>query len=202
MPARRPVLRTRTYAVNAPSVAHPGMAQPQLAKTKAGVRASVAEREQRRRVEVGRPAVLRPERRLQVRPGLPARIAGDLHRQPPARRHPPGQHPGDRPTTLLTRQERLDQAGGPTGERPQCVRAARDGHDVKGSDSGFGSGPDADFLKFVYGVSSNAGNFAQSWDQALSPTAAETLLDQIAKLFQLQVSPQQWVDNMNKVIGK
>lgn len=73
---------------------------------------------------------------------------------------------------------------------------------VKGADTGFGSGQDADFLKFVYGVSSNAGVFAQSWDQALSPTAAETLLDQIAKLFQLQVSPQQWVDNMNKVIGK
>ncbi len=36
----------------------------------------------------------------------------------------------------------------------------------------------------------------------MSPTAAETLLDNIAKLFQLQVSPQQWVDNMNGVIGK
>ena len=61
---------------------------------------------------------------------------------------------------------------------------------------------DADWLKFVYDTSANAKAFAQSWDQALSPTAAETLLDNIAKLFQLQVSPQQWVDNMNGVIGK
>jgi raffinose/stachyose/melibiose transport system substrate-binding protein len=73
---------------------------------------------------------------------------------------------------------------------------------VKGADAKFGSGLDADFLKFVYGVSSNAKTFAQSWDQALSPTAAEKLLDNIAKLFQLSVTPQQWVDNMNQVIGK
>ena len=60
---------------------------------------------------------------------------------------------------------------------------------------------DADFLKFVYDVSSKAKVFAQSWDQALSPTAAETLLDNIAKLFQLSISPQQFADNMNAVIG-
>jgi len=72
---------------------------------------------------------------------------------------------------------------------------------VTGADAGFGSGSDADFLKFVYDVSSKAKNFAQSWDQALSPTAAEKLLDNIAKLFQLSISPQQYADNMNKVIG-
>ena len=73
---------------------------------------------------------------------------------------------------------------------------------VKGADANFGSSSDADFLNFVYGVSSTAKNFTQSWDQALSPTAAETLLDNIAKLFQLTVSPQEWVDSMNQVIGK
>ena len=73
---------------------------------------------------------------------------------------------------------------------------------IKGADSGFGSGGDADFLKFVYDVSSNAKQFAQSWDQALSPTAAETLLDNIAKLFQLSITPQEWIDSMNQVIGK
>jgi len=35
----------------------------------------------------------------------------------------------------------------------------------------------------------------------MSPTAAETLLDNIAKLFQMSISPQQYADNMNKVIG-
>ena len=37
------------------------------------------------------------------------------------------------------------------------------------------------FLKFVYDISSQAKVFAQSWDQALSPTAAEVLLDNISQ---------------------
>ena len=61
---------------------------------------------------------------------------------------------------------------------------------------------DKDWLNFVYDTSANAKTFAQSWDQALSPTQAETLLDNIAKLFQLSVSPQQFADNMNAVIGQ
>jgi raffinose/stachyose/melibiose transport system substrate-binding protein len=69
------------------------------------------------------------------------------------------------------------------------------------SDSLF-TGDDAQFLKDMSAIASKAKTFAQSWDQALSPTAAETLLDNIAKLFQLQISPQQWVDSMNGVIGK
>jgi raffinose/stachyose/melibiose transport system substrate-binding protein len=73
---------------------------------------------------------------------------------------------------------------------------------VKGADSAFGATKDADFLKFVYGIASNAKAFSQSWDQALSPTAAETLLDNIAKLFQLSITPEQFVSNMNAVIGK
>ncbi|MET8154608.1 extracellular solute-binding protein [Actinoplanes sp. NPDC049668] len=73
---------------------------------------------------------------------------------------------------------------------------------AKGTEAILGASPDAAFLKFVYDTSVNAKTFAQSWDQALSPTAAEALLDNIAKLFQLQVSPQQWVTNMNQVIGK
>jgi raffinose/stachyose/melibiose transport system substrate-binding protein len=72
---------------------------------------------------------------------------------------------------------------------------------LKNSDSLF-TGDDAQFLKDMSAIASNAKVFAQSWDQALSPTAAETLLDNIAKLFQLQISPQQWVDSMNGVIGK
>jgi raffinose/stachyose/melibiose transport system substrate-binding protein len=59
----------------------------------------------------------------------------------------------------------------------------------------------SEFLKFVYDIASNAKTFAQSWDQALSPTAAEKLLDNIAQLFQLSISPQQFASNMNAVIG-
>ena len=72
---------------------------------------------------------------------------------------------------------------------------------IKGSDAKFGSSPDAGFLKFIYDTAANAKNFAQSWDQALSPTQSETLLDNIAKLFQLSITPDQWIDNMNKAIG-
>jgi len=73
---------------------------------------------------------------------------------------------------------------------------------IKGSDAQLSASPDAEYLKFIYDISSNAKVFAQSWDQALSPAAAETLLNNIAKLFQLQMTPQQWVDSMNGVIGK
>jgi raffinose/stachyose/melibiose transport system substrate-binding protein len=58
------------------------------------------------------------------------------------------------------------------------------------------------WLNFVYDTAANAKNFQQSWDQALSPTQAETLLDNIAKLFQLSISPQQFATNMNAVIGQ
>jgi raffinose/stachyose/melibiose transport system substrate-binding protein len=61
---------------------------------------------------------------------------------------------------------------------------------------------DKAWLQFVYDTAANAKTFSQSWDQALSPTSAETLLDNIAKLFQLQVSPQQFASNMNAVLGK
>ena len=73
---------------------------------------------------------------------------------------------------------------------------------VKGTESVLASSKDAAFLKFVYDTASKAKVFAQSWDQAMSPTAAEALLDNIAKLFQLSITPQQYATNMNQVIGK
>jgi raffinose/stachyose/melibiose transport system substrate-binding protein len=73
---------------------------------------------------------------------------------------------------------------------------------VNGADQMLASSKDAAFLQFVYGIASKAEKFGQSWDQALSPTAAETLLDNIAKLFQMSISPQQFATNMNAVIGQ
>lgn len=73
---------------------------------------------------------------------------------------------------------------------------------VNGISSQLSSSKDAVFLKFVYDIASKAKVFAQSWDQALSPTAAEKLLDNISRLFQLSISPQQFVSNMNAVIGQ
>ena len=74
---------------------------------------------------------------------------------------------------------------------------------INGTDSQLASaGADAPFLQFVYGVASKAKVFAQSWDQALPGSAAETLLDNIAKLFQLSITPQQFASNMNAIIGQ
>ncbi|GLY32746.1 sugar ABC transporter substrate-binding protein [Kineosporia sp. NBRC 101731] len=73
---------------------------------------------------------------------------------------------------------------------------------VVGVDSKFSGLEDADWLQFVYDTASKAQTFSQSWDQALSPTAAEELLNNIAKLFSLDVTPQEFADNMNAVIGK
>jgi raffinose/stachyose/melibiose transport system substrate-binding protein len=71
-----------------------------------------------------------------------------------------------------------------------------------GTESQLNASKDKDFLNFVFDIASKAKFFGQSWDQALDPTAAETLLDNIAKLFQLSISPQQFADNLNKVTGQ
>ncbi|NJQ03142.1 extracellular solute-binding protein [Streptomyces zingiberis] len=60
----------------------------------------------------------------------------------------------------------------------------------------------AEFLQFTYDLATKADVFAQSWDQALRPAAAETLLDNIVKLFQLSISPEQFARNLNAVTGK
>jgi raffinose/stachyose/melibiose transport system substrate-binding protein len=60
---------------------------------------------------------------------------------------------------------------------------------------------DKAWLQFVYDTSSTAKVFAQSWDQALPPTQATALLDNIGKLFQLSISPKQFADNMKMTVG-
>ncbi|NAZ74821.1 extracellular solute-binding protein [Kineococcus sp. T13] len=72
---------------------------------------------------------------------------------------------------------------------------------VKGIDAKFAGLEDEEWLKFTYDLATNAPSFAQSWDQALSPTEAETLLDNIEKLFGLAITPQQFAENMNAAIG-
>jgi raffinose/stachyose/melibiose transport system substrate-binding protein len=72
---------------------------------------------------------------------------------------------------------------------------------LKGTQDQLAKDKNADFVEFIYDIATN-GSVTQSWDQALSPTAAETLLDNIVRLFQLSVTPQQFADNLNAVIGK
>ncbi|MBM6403866.1 extracellular solute-binding protein [Phycicoccus sp. CSK15P-2] len=72
---------------------------------------------------------------------------------------------------------------------------------AQGSDALIGDGEDADWLKFQYDIASNANSFVQSWDQALPPAQAEVLLDNIAKLFQMSIGPEEFATNLNAVIG-
>ncbi|WP_327657349.1 extracellular solute-binding protein [Streptomyces sp. NBC_00483] len=85
------------------------------------------------------------------------------------------------------------------------VKAWIDGGGVPvklGTEKLLAASKDSDFLQFTYDIATKAKSFSQSWDQALSPTAAETLLDNIVKLFQLSISPRQFAANLNEVIGK
>ncbi len=68
---------------------------------------------------------------------------------------------------------------------------------VNGINSKFAGSPDAEFLQFVYDMSSKAPTFTQSWDQALPPAAAEVLLNNIEQLFGMAITPQQFATNMN-----
>jgi raffinose/stachyose/melibiose transport system substrate-binding protein len=73
---------------------------------------------------------------------------------------------------------------------------------VNGIENKLNTSPDKDFLNFVYGLAKNAPSFQQSWDQALSPTAAEALLNNIDQLFLKSITPQQFAENMNGTLGK
>jgi raffinose/stachyose/melibiose transport system substrate-binding protein len=72
---------------------------------------------------------------------------------------------------------------------------------VNGADSLFSGSEDEEWLQFVYDTASGAATFQQSWDQALSPTQAEALLDNIEKLFGLAVTPEEFATNMNAAMG-
>ncbi|GAA0294442.1 extracellular solute-binding protein [Kineococcus aurantiacus] len=72
---------------------------------------------------------------------------------------------------------------------------------INGSDSLFTGSEDAEWLQFVYDTASQAKVFQQSWDQALSPTQAEALLDNISKLFGLAITPEEFAANMNATLA-
>jgi raffinose/stachyose/melibiose transport system substrate-binding protein len=72
---------------------------------------------------------------------------------------------------------------------------------VKAAEAKLASSPDAPFQQFVFNMTSQAPNFQQSWDQALSPAQAETLLNNIDQLFLLKITPEQFADAMNATIG-
>jgi raffinose/stachyose/melibiose transport system substrate-binding protein len=73
---------------------------------------------------------------------------------------------------------------------------------VKAAESKLASSPDAAFLQFVFSMVKEAPNFQQSWDQALSPSQATELLNNIDQLFLLKITPEQFATAMNATIGK
>jgi len=59
---------------------------------------------------------------------------------------------------------------------------------------------DAEYLSFVYGLVSDAPHFQLSWDQALPPAQAQSLLDNLSQLFLGQLDPQQFSDAMDATL--
>jgi raffinose/stachyose/melibiose transport system substrate-binding protein len=72
---------------------------------------------------------------------------------------------------------------------------------VVGLDSQLASSPNGEWLTYNYNMAKNAPNFQLSWDQILSPSAAQAVLTNLSQVFLNQISPTTFSDNMNKTIG-
>ncbi len=68
---------------------------------------------------------------------------------------------------------------------------------IVGQDDALAASEDAEYLQWVYSSIQEAPTFTQSWDQALQPTQAETLLVNIEQLFLGQITPEQFAENMS-----
>lgn len=70
---------------------------------------------------------------------------------------------------------------------------------VAGVEEKLAGTPNAEFASFTYEMVAKAANFTQSWDQALSPTVGTEMLTNLQKLFLSKISPEEFVDAMEKV---
>lgn len=55
----------------------------------------------------------------------------------------------------------------------------------------------SEYLTYVYDVVKNAQHFQMSWDQALDADPAQTLLTNLSQIFLKEITPEQFVENMN-----
>ncbi|MGD0272799.1 MAG: extracellular solute-binding protein [Gaiellaceae bacterium] len=69
---------------------------------------------------------------------------------------------------------------------------------VKGIAAQLSTGANAAFTTWCYKLVQSAPNYQHSWDQVLSPDAANTLLTNLDQLLLKQITPQQFSANMNK----
>ncbi|WP_201774302.1 ABC transporter substrate-binding protein [Demequina flava] len=53
--------------------------------------------------------------------------------------------------------------------------------------------------EFVYSSAEDAGNFQLSWDQALDAVQADALLNNLEKVFLLEITPEEFAANLNEV---
>jgi raffinose/stachyose/melibiose transport system substrate-binding protein len=72
---------------------------------------------------------------------------------------------------------------------------------IQGLASQLANAKNGDWLQYNYQIVQNAPHFQLSWDQALLPGPASTLLTNLSQLFLKQITPQQFSSNMNKTIG-
>ena len=69
---------------------------------------------------------------------------------------------------------------------------------VKGLDAQLAKGDNAAFTTWCYKLVQSAPNYQHSWDQVLSPNAANTLLTNLDQLLLKEITPGQFSANMNK----
>jgi raffinose/stachyose/melibiose transport system substrate-binding protein len=72
---------------------------------------------------------------------------------------------------------------------------------VTGIEAQLASAPNSEWLQANYQMVLTSPHFQLSWDQALLPNPAQTLLTNLDQLFLKQITPKQFSDNMNKTIG-
>jgi len=73
---------------------------------------------------------------------------------------------------------------------------------VTGIEDKLASSDDKDFLTMVYSMTADAPHFQQSWDQALSPAAADAMLTNLDLIFLGQQTPQEFAALMNGTLEK
>lgn len=71
---------------------------------------------------------------------------------------------------------------------------------VKGLEDRIAELDDSDYLTFVYDMVKAAPHFQLSWDQALSSAQGQELLTNLSQIFLGQITPEQFVTNMNATI--
>lgn len=71
---------------------------------------------------------------------------------------------------------------------------------VAGLEDKIAATDDAEFLSHAYDLVKNAPAFTLSWDQAVPSAQAQELLNNLEQIFLLQITPQQFVDNMNATL--